>query len=361
MKQTIYIQLLLLCSFGAFSQGFVQITQAPLHLNPSLSGSMNGTRVGLISNYGSFLGFSRQNNYVSLDRLLEKYGIGIGASIFTYNNNGCRFCNTFYDEPIFQTIGGSFAIAPKYLIKKKDKSKRATFSPSLGIEYLKSDNESKSYSWYSNKNTYSYSNIGDVQPYILKYDETKQMDNNLALSLGLLYNSPKLMMGLVIKKRYMNNVYDHYKVEVDSSYSETILSSSTTNGKDSILYPRNSIVPQGSFKVKRSVLTFDYHISKVIKFGQSKFSIIPFVCFGVAYDNKNLSPKQNRLHLFTINSNIQFVYGRVIAGLAVSGTVNQEAIFIGYKNKYMKIMASFNSTFGELSANYTFKKRQNRE
>src|SRR4051794_7183030 len=85
MNYTKIFLLAFLTSFGlnAFGQNdFLQITQVPLLLNPSLVGGKAKNRVAAaFNNYSeisSIGSYKRKNAYGSYDWLMKKYGIGAG-------------------------------------------------------------------------------------------------------------------------------------------------------------------------------------------------------------------------------------------------------------------------------------------
>ncbi|MBC7388596.1 MAG: type IX secretion system membrane protein PorP/SprF [Opitutaceae bacterium] len=378
-KVIIFIALNSIALTEGFSQGFSHIYQAPLLLNPSFAGSTGGARLAAVTNFGQINGAPSQNNYLSFDHLLKKYGIGLGGTVYTFkgsDGDGINYANSTLK---YQTIGGDLTIAPKYLLKKRNGDKRATFSPSLAIGYKISDIKSDlvDYSILNGlKNSYDYSNYS-----FERISDRLQYSKDLKLSLGLLYNSEKLIMGLVLENHFVEKNYSIYRMYVDSSSGYRFYSGGGFPGNfiitdsSEVSYSRSIRKKDPDIHLKSSIPILSFHLSKIMKMGSSKFSIVPSINFGFAYykrPKKSYSSDYSDISLYKLNAALQLNYGKIFFGGGLSTTMSSCNMFAGFKNDKIKIMGSYNflpkingnpSSYSnrsfELSVNYNlkFKKR----
>ena len=373
MKKTIFMFLLgSLFSNQTKAQGFVHANQMPMYYNPSFAGSKGDDRLSVLTNFKNDKYERGQNNYASYDLLVKKLGSGIGVAVYNFNEVNI---NTSYSSNSYSTGGIKLAFAPKYLIKKRDGSVRATFSPSLGVGFSASNVKDYQIEYYSE---YHQSN-GDVEEYYYNsrkssYYIFSDVQHNKAFetSLGLLYNSKYLLLGLTVTKKFFRNDFTDKVYYPDRSDTIRYWNREVPNPgdpeyenwRDSYTF-RSIDSTKGKSKISTSYQVANLYLSYTIKYKEkSKFSVTPLLQFGVAYvPNFHRDYHNSDFRIYSMNFNTTFQYGKFFLGIGTNVGIGSQ-YFAGFQNEKMRIIVggisssnSYSNTKAlELSLNYYFKR-----
>ena len=170
--------------------------------------------------------------------------------------------------------------------------------------------------------------------------ERLQFSKDLKLSLGLLYNSEKLIFGLVFENHFVEKNYSTYRSYVDSSSGYRFYSGGGFPGQfiitdsSDVVYSRSIRKKYSDIQLKSSIPVLSFHLSKIIKIGSSKFSIVPSINLGFSYYKR---PKDNPysgyrdISIYKLNAALQLNYGKVFFGSGLSATLASYNAFAGFK------------------------------
>ncbi len=363
MKKTISIFLLgILFSIQTKAQGFVHTCQMPMYYNPSFAGSKGVDRLSVLTNYKNIKYERSQNNYASFDLLSNKLGSGIGVAFYNFNSQQ-NYPNTYYyiDRiSSYNTCGINLAFAPKYLIKKKDGSVRATFSPSLGVGFSGSNVKYKQIESYK-----EYAYILGINP-LTSISSGIQHNKVLETSLGFLYNSKYLLLGFTVTNKFFSNDFIN-KVYYPNQSDTVRYWSGEVPKQDEVSYNTwrdnysfsslDSI--KGKTKSNSSYQLTNFYFSYIIKYrDKSKFSVTPLLQLGVAYvPNLPKGRYSNDLEIYSLNINTTVQYGKLLLGVGINTDFGNN-FYAGFQNEKMRIMIGGYSKSLELSFNYYFKRNE---
>lgn len=373
MKKTIFMFLLgIVFSNQTKAQGFIHANQMPMYYNPSFAGSKGDDRLSVLTNFMSDHYKKAQNNYASYDLLVKKLGSGIGVAVYNFNNVQ-NLDNSYYGDRYvsYNTGGMKLAFAPKYLIKKRDGTTRATFSPSLGVGFSASNVENRQvetylenhYStesvYYKSGQTYYRRNIS------LDYIYSDIQHNKVfETSFGLLYNSKKMLLGLKITNKFfrhdlLNRVNYPNRSDTIRYWSGEAPKPGEYGYEDwrDTYYFGSLDSTKGKTKISTSYQVASLYISHTIKYKEeSKFSVTPLLQLGVAYvPNLPRDHRNTDFRIYSTNFNTTVQYGKFLLGMGINAEVGYQ-YYAGFQNEKMRIMIGGFSKSLEVSLNYYFKR-----
>lgn len=331
------------CVYKSVAQSpFVQASQLPIQLNPSLAGSKNKKRVCVGINTIRTNDIEHHNYALSYDQNIKKINSGIGVY---YLNQHFSYRTLGSWPPYNQQYTGTgnksagICLAPKYSIKNKKDVNNAivTFSPSAFIEY--------------GTNTHSYLIAAREEfPYTPKNNDSASIEFDLYN-----YKNRYLKYGLGFEANTSKLIFLAKVSFVRNAYSENI---TTTK----VLIADKTAYSISENQLGQSLSIF-YSFESAIHIGysfstnpKSKFSFTPLVGIGKTY-YFNIDPERlsyfNDTYRYGISntdlSGISYLHGTAnfnyknyIAGMAYTKFHNTiyKGATIGFQNDFLKITCS---------------------